>query len=106
MDESIFAFFFFLMAFLSFWRRARGWLARGASIWKHPPFWIMTCCKTSVRFDINFTFSTEHRLTFTLAIVVVVVLVVAVDVAAFLLNQSLRYTSSKEHIYTHDTAQG
>jgi hypothetical protein len=27
-------------------------------------------------------------------------------VAAFLLNQSIRYTSSKEHIYTHDTAQG
>jgi hypothetical protein len=27
-------------------------------------------------------------------------------VAAFLLNQSVRYTSSKEHIYTHDTAQG
>jgi hypothetical protein len=91
MDESIFAFFFFLMAFLSFWRRARGWLTRGASIWKHPPLLMMTCCKTSVRFDINFTFSTEHRLTFTILVVAVVaaaaavVFVVAVAVVDVLL---------------------
>jgi hypothetical protein len=39
-------------------------------------------------------------------ILVIVVVVAVVDVAAFLLNQSIRYTCSKEHIYTHDTAQG
>jgi hypothetical protein len=38
----------------------------------------MTCCKTSVRFDINFTFSTEHRLTFTILAIVVGASVVGV----------------------------
>ena len=77
---------------------------------------MMACCKTSVRFDINFTFSTEHRLTFTIlviavvaaaaAVVFVVVVVAVVDVAALLLDQSIKYICSKEHNYTHDTAQG
>jgi hypothetical protein len=31
---------------------------------------------------------------------------VGAGVAAFLLNQSIRYTCPEEHIYTHDTVQG
>ena len=49
----------------------------------------------------NFTISIQNRLTFTIHAIVV-----AVDIAAFLLNQSIGYTYSKDHIYTHDTAQG